>query len=124
MITEGHIEPLRDDCVVVRFGLMELSHLRRAAARPYNPPHRAWYGLSFHGENGMSAEDIAREARMNHMWMRVTSMGRLRGAGFEPARTGLFPHLSLRWAKMPTDTELRKLTDLFDVVTENPHPWG
>lgn len=50
-------EELRDDCLVVRFNLMDLGLLRAACDKCLRA--LGYHGLSFAGENGWSEEEIA-----------------------------------------------------------------
>lgn len=113
-------KPLRDDAVIVRFGLMELPHVRDAVEKCFVV--RKYYGLSFFGENDLSVEEIAREAGAPQNWLRVTSYGALRTAGYRLRRQGARNHLTLRLNDKPSDEELKALIRLFDEPEENPHP--
>lgn len=112
--------PLGDEALILRYGLMELPHLRDAVERCKIV--RKFYGLSFFGENGLTVEEIALAAPSPHNWVRVAAYGALREAGFRLRRDGAGNHLVLRFEGNPTDSELRRLVKLFDEPQENPHP--
>lgn len=106
--------------MVVRYGLMELDHLRIAVDRCKEA--RGYYGLSFFGENDLSVLEIVTVAARPHRWVRVTTHGILRRQGFELRRSGGYNHLVHRFDDRPDDAELRLLAGLFDPPIRNPHP--
>lgn len=81
-----------------------------------------FHGLSFYGENGLSVEQICFEAQLRHGRIRVSTVGRLRSLGLDPFRSGNFPHLSVRYASSPTDSDLEALVGVFDQDIPNPYP--
>ncbi len=119
-MADERLAPLRDDAVIVRYGLMELDHLREAVQTCNEV--RGFPGLSFFGANGLTVEEIAAAARRPHRWLRTSTYGSLRKAGYRLAREGRDNHLVLRFEQVPTDAELRRLVGLFDAPRGNPHP--
>jgi hypothetical protein len=113
-------EDLLDDSYVVRFGLMKVDDLRDAILRCRLA--LGFYGLSLYGENYLSVEEIAALAKKPHVFIRKSQVGRLRLTGFEVARRGRFPHLTLRFETEPTDATLEALVQVFDEPQLNPHP--
>jgi hypothetical protein len=109
---------LEDEALVVRGGHMELIPLRIAVDACM--ARHSFYGLSFFGDNGLSLERIVSLAGLEHTHVRVTTMGRLRAMGHEPARWGAYPHLSLRFEVSPTDGELVDLAGTFDEAIPSP----
>ena len=105
---------------MVRYGLMDLAHLRLAAERCRGA--RGFYGLSFFGENGLSVEEIVAAATRPHRWIRVSTRGRLGEEGFRLRRDGRHNHLVLRFDARPDVDDLRRLVGLFDPPIPNPHP--
>ena len=78
--------------------------------------------LSFWGENGLSEEEIVKRfIRSPWGWVRVSTVGRLKEAGFPLRRTPPRGHLQLRFTESPTDETLEKLVEMFDEPIENPH---
>jgi hypothetical protein len=98
---------------------MELDQLARSVEKCQRLWH--FYGLSFYGDNDLSEEEIAEQAKRPHGYMRVSTVGRLRGLGFEPQRTGIPPHLSLRFSASPALPDLEMLTSLFGEPVDNPY---
>jgi hypothetical protein len=97
-------EPLNDQAYVIRGGLMVIITLRIAI--DLCMARRKFYGLSFFGDNGLLVDETARLAGMANHRMRVSTVGGIRSAGFEPIRSGEYPHLSVRFEVIPTDDEL------------------
>ena len=83
---------------------------------------RGFYGLSFFGDNDLDVEAITRLAASNldHGQIRLSTVGRIRGVGFDPYRSGEYPHLSVRFELNPTDDELERLVSAFDDPIPNP----
>ena len=115
-------EALRDDALVVRFGLLRPSDvdasLRRCLAI------RGYYGLSFFGDNGLALEDVAAKAGLPHRWLFASTNGILRSSGFALRRQGERNHLVLRFDRCPSARRLHALLRLFDGPIANPHPSG
>lgn len=112
-------EPLDDQAVLIRGGLMEIVTLRHAieTCRAL----RGFYGLSFFGDNGLSVDETARHAKLPNGRIRVSEVGRLRIVGHEPYRSGEYPHLTVRFEVSPTDEDLAELVEAFDADIPNPH---
>jgi hypothetical protein len=113
-------DPLIDETLVIRGGLMELVPLRQALQTAHAVI--GFYGLSFWGDNGLSFDQVCFEAQIRNGRVRVSTVGRLRSLGHEPFRSGSFPHLSVRFELPPTDEELEALVGVFDPVVPNPYP--
>lgn len=110
---------LDDEWIVVRFGLMELAHVRKAIQKANLMGNG--FELSFFG--GTDPEEIARIAMAPQGKMRLSTVGRLRASGFDVYRDEPPEgHLGLRWTGMPDDKELEDLISLFEEPVENPHP--
>lgn len=84
-------EPLAEEALVVRFGVMKIDDLRDAVGRCFRA--LGFYGLSFYGENGLSPREIALLARKPHSLMRKTRVGRIRREGFEDREVRSLPPL-------------------------------
>ncbi|MGI8425316.1 MAG: hypothetical protein ACR2FO_01080 [Actinomycetota bacterium] len=117
---ETATEPLWDETIVVRFGLMDVASIQAAAA--LFKAERGVFGLSAYGDNGLAMKETARQARRPHKQLRTTTVGRLKSAGFVVKRTGKWPHLTIS-AEVTAGAEmLSKITELFDDPVPNPHP--
>jgi hypothetical protein len=81
--------------------------------------HR-FYGLSFWGENGLTIGEIVALAELEHLHIRVSTVGRLRAIGREPVRTRRPGHLSLRFEVSPSDEEVGELASAFDPPIPTP----
>jgi hypothetical protein len=113
------VEPLNDQAYVIRGGLMVIITLRIAIDTCME--RQKFYGLSFFGENGLSVDETARLAGIDNRRMRVSTVGAIRSAGFQPIRSGEYPHLSVRFEVVPTDDELERLVAVFDDDIPNPY---
>jgi hypothetical protein len=113
-------EPLADECVVVRGGLLEVRSLRHSVE--VCATRLGFYGLSLRGENGLTFEETCRRARLRNLVVRVSTVGLLRELGHEPYRSGRSPHLTIEFDLRPTDDELRAVAGAFDPAVPNPHP--
>jgi len=112
--------PLRDDTIVIRFAKGFVKDLARSAETCYR--YREYYGLSFSGENDMTEDEVALQTNHKSGWMRTSTLGKLREAGFSLERSGRAPHLTLMFSGKPSEEELERLMGLFDEPKENPHP--
>ena len=114
---------LSDDALIVRFGVMALRDVKLSLEDAKDDPDVDQYELSFFGGDGLDPEEISRLGNAPNPRMRISTIGRLREAGFDP-----YPdpppegHIGLRFAQMPSDEELNSLISLFDEPVENPHP--
>lgn len=120
-------EPLADETLVVRGGLMELDRLRDSLEDAFD--QGGFYNLSFWGEDGFTLEQLIEATNRNpehppglpHPRLRVAPVAALRLRGHEPYRTDPWPHLAVRFDRLPTDEELRDLVSAFAAVP-NPSP--
>ena len=109
---------LDDEALVVRGGLMKLVTTRISVDTCL--ARRGYYGLSFFGDNDLSLDEIVDLGPIEHAMVRVSTAGRVRQAGYEPERTGTYPHLTVRFDISPTDDELVELAAAFDSAIPNP----
>lgn len=111
---------LDDDALVVRGGLMRIPTLRYAV--DLCKVRHDFYGLSFFGENDASLDAITRAAgsRLENGQIRMSTVGRMREVGFEPYRSGEYPHLSVEFQWNPSDDDLERLVAVFDEPIPNP----
>lgn len=78
--------------------------------------------LSFFGENDLTLDEICKQACLPHGRIRVSTVGALREAAFEPLRCAPPPlHLCVRFDREPTDTVLERLRGAFMDPLPNPH---
>jgi hypothetical protein len=81
-----------------------------------------YFELSFFGENDLTVDEICREASLPNGKIRVSTVGALREAGFDPFRCPPPPlHLCVRFDREPTDTVLERLRGAFEDPLSNPH---
>jgi hypothetical protein len=81
-----------------------------------------FFELSFFGENDLTVDEICKEAGLRNGKIRVSRVGALRGAGFDPFRCPPPPlHLCVRFDSEPTDTVLERLRRAFEDPLPNPH---
>lgn len=99
---------------------MEITALRRSLETC--KARKGFYGLSIWGENGLSFEEICARARLRNLFVRTSTVGRLRSRDLEPSRSGRSPHLTLSFEVFPSDAELERLVGAFDEPVPNPHP--
>jgi hypothetical protein len=111
-------EPLSDEAILVRGGLMEVLPMRVAIDTCY--ARKGFYGLSFWGENDLGLPEVLALAGLPHRHIRVSTVGRVRVLGHEPVRTDQRGHLVIKFAVPPTDTELVDLANAFDPPIPNP----
>jgi hypothetical protein len=115
-----HHEPLHDEAWVVRGGVMEI-HLLVANLREAMEVDHA-FELSFFGENDLTVKDVCKEACLPNAQIRVSTVGALKEAGFDPFRSPPPPqHLTIRFDREPTDTVLETLRGAFEDPLPNPH---
>jgi len=82
---------------------------------------RHFYGLSFWGEDGVTADEIAQAVGMPQRMMRTATAGGLRAGGYEPERDAPPPlHVVVRFAAPPTETMMRELAGAFGEPLINP----
>ena len=114
------LNPLDDDAWVLRGGLMDLTRLCDSLNEALEED--GYHNLCFWGENGMSVDEIAHDALIRNGQIRTSTVGALRGLGYEPYRSEPWPHLEVRFDREPTDEELKALVRVFGEPVENPDP--
>lgn len=112
-----------DVVVVVRGGRDSIDKLRRHALRTA----RAWsldgaplLGISVFGVLDRSLETLLRQRFGSFRTVHLTSVGKLREAGFELIPTGLRPHFTVR-ARTAEDEDLQRLLAVLGPARDNPH---
>lgn len=122
-------QPLKDDTLVVRGGLMELNGLRNSVQTGY--VRDGYYSLSFFGADGVTVEEIIAAAKanypgsLNNKKIRLSTAGEIEAKiGRKPHREGDFPHLEVRFETNPSDEDLQAIEEVFDAPVDNPLPGG
>ena len=105
---------------MIRGGLMGVPALRQSLETCR--ARLGFHGLSFWGENGMTVKEVCLLAPLRNFRIRVSTVGRLRSHGYEPVRSGVRPHLMVRFERPPTDEELWRLAHAFGPDIPNPRP--
>ena len=98
---------------------MDLVSVRTSIATGF--AQYAVYDLSFWGEDGYSHDQVLAMVNLPNPRVRLSSVGALRGLGYEPVRTQPWPHLEVRFETDPTDEELERLIRVFEAPI--PNPW-
>ena len=111
---------LSNACLVIRFNEADPMKIRAALDDCWKK-YKYW-GLSFAGRDGLTAGEIVRRGRFPSDYMQITTVAKLRAAGFTPIPDGGNVHISLRFKKRPTDGEIERLCAVFDDRVDNPHP--
>lgn len=115
-------DPLWDETLVVRGGLMGLPGLRESLDTGLF--EEGFFNLSFWGDNDLRAlDDVTRVAPIPNGKVRVSTVGELRRLGLEPYRTDPWPHLTVRFPDIPTDEDLEALVGAFGDAISNPYPY-
>lgn len=110
--------PLPDDSLVLRGGRMVISDLRRNAIATLQRMGRL--GVSVRAGRGADIEELAENPfPLPHAVIRVTTVGRLRAAGFEIEATGAYAHCTV-WLPDATHERLEHLRAAFDDPAPNP----
>jgi hypothetical protein len=112
--------PLPDDALIVRGRKMSSVEPMRVSAKKHHRKHGS-YALSGWCAPGLDADQIARIAgeRLPHDEIRVTTAGKLRGAGYavEQDRPN---HACISLEDMPSEADLAVFDRLFDPPQCNP----
>ena len=108
-----HPEPLPDEAVVIRGGMMKLADLRNSVETTYRATDThglsAWAGVT-------DAEILEAINNIYHRWVCITTAKRIRSAGYEVVLTGRPRHCTIKFEAQPTDEDLKSLTDEFDAA--------
>lgn len=112
-------QPPDDACVVLRAGVMAPDVLRRSAERTFDV--FAVYGISVEGVIGQTVLAACRtsEGLAAYRQIRLSSFGRLRGAGFAVLATFDHPHFTVALPDLSEFTVAR-LDRCFDDPIPNP----
>ena len=113
-------QPLWNETLVVRGGLMQLPHLRHSLATA--EAEEGFFNLCFWGENGMELDNLLAVAFVPHPQIRTARVGAFRARGHEPYRSEPWPHLTVMFETEPTDDELKDLVGAFARAIPNPRP--
>lgn len=108
------------DDLVVRGGLMAIDTLRANAEDTFVDEH-VWE-LSVYSLAGESVEGIARKARLPNGRIRVSTVARIRAAGYDVLDRRSDGHCRLPLPGWPSDEDLERLVSAFDPAIPNPAP--
>jgi hypothetical protein len=114
-------EPLPDTAMVLRGGRDSVDKLRRHAlltARAWSLDGAPLFGISVFAVVDQPLEALLRERFASFRTMHVTTVGRLRGAGFALLPTGLRPHFTIRLSASG-EAELRQLLAVLGLARDN-----
>lgn len=110
---------LPDGAIVVRGGLMLPADLAMGVQSQFD--RAGVYALSVFSIPLRTADEIARSAELPHSTIRVTSVGRLRSAGYDVVDSPGPPgHADLVFPGPPTEGDWRILDEIFDPPRFNP----
>ena len=119
-----HALPLRPDqppddaTIVLRAGVMSVENVRRAAERTFAV--YAVYGISVEGVIDTTVQEACRSERIaGYRRIRLSTFGRVRGAGFALLATFDHPHFTLVLADL-SELTLARLDRCFDAPIPNP----
>jgi hypothetical protein len=122
-------EVLPDEAVVVRGGVLpSLEAARESAEDCFEEMQRqsgeGVYGISVCSLPDRTAEQILRDLqesnRLPHPKIRQTSVGRLRGLGFDVWPSGWFGHATLEFSRLPTEQDWERIQLAFRAPERNP----
>jgi hypothetical protein len=112
--------PLPDGALVVRGGVMHpratLEAARDALAVMGTPAVSVFAGDAA----TVSVEDLVDMGPIPHASICISTVGRLRAAGFVIRRTGRYPHCSVELGARPSIAAATRLTTAFDGPVPNP----
>lgn len=110
--------PISDSDFVVRFGEMRTSDLKRAILIAHAAGKG--YALSVFSHSGVPWETIALRAGLGHPSVRVSTVGRLREAGYDVTNCTGGWHCQLLLDGPLNDEDCNRLRDCFDPPVANP----
>lgn len=111
-------QPPDDATVVLRAGAMSAESVRRAAERTFTL--YAVYGISVEGVIETTVQEACRGERIaGYRRIRLSTFGRVRGAGFALLATFDHPHFTLVLADL-SELTLARLDRCFDEPIPNP----
>ena len=113
------LDRLPDDSVVVRGGLMLLTDLVLSAQSHFDT--KGFYALSVYSTPGRAVDEIAVGVPLRHSKIRVSTVGRVRSAGYDVVSSQGPPgHADLVLPAPPTDHDWSTLDRVFDPPQLNP----
>ena len=111
-------QPPDDATVVLRAGVMTVESMRRAAERTF--ALYAVYGVSVEGVIDTTVQEACRGERIaGYRRIRLSTFGRVRGAGFALLATFDHPHFTVVLADL-NELTLARLDRCFDEAIPNP----
>lgn len=126
MADHSNVEPLPDEAVVIRGGVMNLADLRLTAEAHHEAMKQHGvdeWALSINSIPGLTASQIARRARLFYGMICISTVGRIRGTGCDVHSDGRQDgHGNIVFAAQPGDTDLVRVRAVFDEPVRNPYP--
>jgi hypothetical protein len=111
---ERAADVLPEGAIVIRCGHMKIEELEQSAQYYFDTHGEQEYALSFFSFAGRNVNYIARKARCPNSFIRTSTAGRIRGAGYQLVRTGKRAgHYSIFWSYRPSEEEWRAFRRLF-----------
>lgn len=120
MVVDPGFYLIHPDDVVVGDGVMATESLRANAEDTFLDK-RVWE-LSVDSLAGQSVTGIALQARLPHGQIRVSTVARIRAAGYDVANRRVDGHCRLPLPAWPSDEDLERLASAFDSPIRNPAP--
>ena len=113
-------DPLPDDAIVIRGGVMTPRTMEVNAYTEYD--ETGVYALSVSSLPDADFDTIAAAARLPHGQVCVSTVGRIRAAGYEVRQSEPPPaHADLLLPNPPADEDWEALLVVFDAPIANPH---
>jgi hypothetical protein len=110
--------PIGDDAFVIRGGEMKADGLQLAVEEDFD--ESGTYSLSVFAHDGVDVETVARKACQPHGVIRVSTVGRIREAGYDIANCDTRWHCDLIFPGQPSATDWEVLQSIFDPPIANP----
>jgi hypothetical protein len=112
---------LPGDTVIVRGGHMGTRSLVVSACRCFDKS--GYFAWSFWSRPGASADEIAVDAGVPHPYIRESTIGRVRDAGFDPQSDSAdTDHVQVRLDNEPTEQDCARLRAAFDQARPREEP--
>ena len=102
-----------------------MSHRDLALSAQSQHDIEGFHALSVFSAAGKTADDIAIGVPLAHSMIRVSTVGRLRDAGYDVVSSPGPPgHADLVFSRPPSDDDWRRLDECFDPARPNPATMG
>jgi len=114
-------DPVLDEALCVRGGLMGVSSLLKSAARAKR--REGAPGISvFCGHPESTVADLVGAGDIPHRQIRVSTAGAIRSAGFTVRRQGRWPHCTVDMSPEADEASASRLAACFGEPELNPRP--